>query len=80
VGSNPIVSTVRDQAMNRRRLYAGRPAIISFVSVSGRAVWSDDVTLVRPWAERIGAGTWARIGLWSTASDRDGVPGALVVW
>jgi hypothetical protein len=43
-------------------------------------VWSDDVTLVRPWAERIGAGTWARIGLWSTASDRDGVPGALVVW
>lgn len=51
----------------------------AFVTVSGRAVWSDDVAAVRPWATRIG-GRYMGPDRAEEYGERNGVPGELVVW
>lgn len=51
----------------------------AFVSVNGRAVWTDDLKLVRPWAERIG-GRYMGADRAVEYGERNGVEGELVVW
>jgi PPOX class probable F420-dependent enzyme len=51
----------------------------AFVMISGRAVWSGDVAVVRPWAARIG-GRYMGADRAEEFGARNGVPGELVVW
>jgi len=50
----------------------------AYVAISGRAVWSDDIAEVRPWATRIG-GRYMGADRAEEYGARNGVPGELVV-
>ena len=86
-GDEIVFTTGHDTVKGRNIRRTGQVALcvqddqppFSFVTVSGRAVWSGDVALVRPWAARIG-GRYMGADRANEYGERNGVEGELVVW